>query len=58
MQIRLMSGITHLLDMVMCIFGGRKLFTNGANLRLLMQDRFVDQYQTYEVRIVILDCKL
>ena len=57
MQIRLMSGITHLLD----IFGGRKLSTNGANLRLLTQDRqdrFVDQYQTYEVRIVILDCKL
>ena len=33
------------------------LSTNGANLRLLMQDTFVDQYQTYEVRIVILDSK-
>ena len=42
----------------MCVFGGRKLSTNGTNLRLLVQDTFVDQYQMYEVRIVILDGKL
>ena len=59
MQISLMSGITHvgpLLDM--CVFGGRKLSTNGTKLHLLMKYTFVDQYQKYEVRIVILDCKL
>ena len=39
-------------------FGGRKLSTNGTNFHLLMQDTFVDKYQMYEVRIVILDCKL
>ena len=42
----------------MCVFGGRKLYTNDTNLRLLVQDTSVDQYQMYEVRIVILDCKL
>ena len=34
----------------MCVFGGRKLSTNGKKFRFLVQYAFVDQWQTYEVR--------